>query len=481
MKTDITSETLDSLLDQAFLELDFTKAGNEMILQAAASRILLEQGFSGAVKKSMFSCNKLKLLITGIAVFSALITGLILFTGKQEQLQQEQKVLIPEANMTAPSETKQEPVVENFLKATPADHRNKKQPEENTIVTSAVEDTASTLDLHQYEAPQQLKDTAVVKAVTEDSAYVFPTLTEKEIKANNKQKKKMIEQLTRFSKDKYAQVPMGSFNYNNSMVSLYGFYMQCNEVTNLEYRTFLFDLLIQGRKEEFLKAKPDQQQWMKEFNRPFFQPFVDNYFSHVAYNLYPVVNISRQGAEMYCIWLTVEANKVLAEKNKPLINDLRLPTDAEWTYAALGGRAAGDYAWPTPGVRSVRHGCFMGNFCLKKYSGTIDSISKCNPKAYTEAYTTGGLMLGENTFTVPVYSYNPNEYGLYCISGNVAEMVNVCKDLMKPNQHTPGTKGGGWNSGDATIKITGKDEYEGKTTASPFIGFRPVISANRIK
>ena len=69
--------------------------------------------------------------------------------------------------------------------------------------------------------------------------------------------------------------------------------MQTTEVTNLEYRTFLFDLLIQGKKDEFLKAKPDQAMWTKEYKYAFLKPMEEHYFSHAAYDEYPVVAISR--------------------------------------------------------------------------------------------------------------------------------------------------------------------------------------------
>jgi formylglycine-generating enzyme required for sulfatase activity len=320
-----------------------------------------------------------------------------------------------------------------------------------------------------------------------DSAYVFPKLTEKEIKENQKQKKKMIEQLAKFSSDKYALIPMGTFNYKGEEVSLHSFYMETSEVTNLEYRTFLYDLLINERKDEFLEAKPDQKQWRKEFDRPFLQPMVDNYFSHPAYNTYPVVNISREGAEMYCAWLTIEANKYLTGKGKPLINDVRIPADVEWSYAATGGIQDAVYPWNSKMIdktysnahQKVRNhrGCFLANFCLRKYSEKMDTTSECSKEKgkYKSAYTSAGYMLGYEVFTVPVYSYNPNDYGLYCMSGNVAEMVKVTTD--KGNKTIGiGTKGGSWNSSDQDVKIMGKDEYAGKADPSPFIGFRPVIS-----
>jgi hypothetical protein len=78
--------------------------------------------------------------------------------------------------------------------------------------------------------------------------YVFPKLTEEEIKTNNKQKKLMLKNLEKFDKKVYAYIPTGTFDYQGKQVSVKSFYMQKTEISNLEYRTFLFDLLIQGMK-----------------------------------------------------------------------------------------------------------------------------------------------------------------------------------------------------------------------------------------
>jgi formylglycine-generating enzyme required for sulfatase activity len=66
----------------------------------------------------------------------------------------------------------------------------------------------------------------------------------------------MIEALAKLNKDKYAYIPMGSFLYKKDTFSVQAFYMETTEVTNLEYRTFLADLLIQNRTSDYLLAKP---------------------------------------------------------------------------------------------------------------------------------------------------------------------------------------------------------------------------------
>ena len=283
--------------------------------------------------------------------------------------------------------------------------------------------------------------------------YVFPKLTEEEIKANNKQKKLMLKNLEKFDKKVYAYIPTGTFDYQGKQVSVQSFYMQKTEISNLEYRTFLFDLLIQGRKDEFLKARPDYKQWSilaKQENSPYEQ----HYFSHPAYDNYPVVNISREAAEMYCVWLTKEMISTVEDKKKQQYNDVRIPVREEWTLAASDGGIAKLYTWGGPYTRNSE-GKILANF-------------RMTPEEFES------LTLEPTDILAPVNSYFPNLYGLYNMCGNVAEMVY--DDI---NLKTAGTAGGGWMSAADEIKIKAPDKYSGITNPHPCIGFRVVMTVKK--
>jgi len=109
----------------------------------------------------------------------------------------------------------------------------------------------------------------------------------------------------------------------------------------------------------------------------------------------------------------------------------------------------------------------LANF---RYSPKIDTIkfTGCDVK-YPKAYTTSGLLLGNNNFTVKVTSYNANDFHLFCISGNVAEMVNYANGTI-------GAKGGSWNSLGENLKINAPDEFKGIASPNVNIGFRPIIT-----
>jgi len=312
-------------------------------------------------------------------------------------------------------------------------------------------------DIKSYEnAEEDDKNNHKNDLPTFEDGYMIPKLTEEEIKANNKQKKAMLKALEKFDKKVYAHLVSGSFEYQGKITSVKSFIIQKTEVSNLEYRTFLFDLLIQGRNDDFLKARPDHKQWSILANQEK-HPYEDHYFSHPAYDNFPVVNISREGAELYCIWLSQEVYKILDDKKKGLFNDVRLPMREEWVMAASIEGKKGPFAWDGQFTRNSS-GCYLANYQLspEEYAKE-DSIAKQSNKA--------------TDLTAPVSSYYPNDFGIYNMSGNVAEMVYNDFETK-----AAGTAGGGWRNTEEEIKILGPDPYPGVTTANPGIGFRVVMT-----
>lgn len=113
---------------------------------------------------------------------------------------------------------------------------------------------------------------------------------------------------------------------------------------------------------------------------------------------YPAIHISYEDAAAYAKW----AGK-------------RLPTEAEWEFAAQGGKGNHTYYWGDqlkPGNKWVAN-IYQGNFPDKNTS----------EDGYTGA--------------APVKSFPPNPYGLYDMDGNVWEW---CEDLYRPDYYTKSPK-----------------------------------------
>ncbi len=256
----------------------------------------------------------------------------------------------------------------------------------------------------------------------------------------------------------YVFVPMGNLTTNGKTVSVQAFYIKKTEVTNKEYKVFLNDLKKQGKKEEYKIAYPDSTQWRKV--SPYAKPFEDMYFSHPAYDNYPVVNISRAAAKLYCTWLTEKVNTKIKNKKK-YISDLRLPTTEEWMFAAKGGHDDATYPWNSKKTNDPE-GKY---YCHFKYVVSPDA-----QKIKTN--------INPGISPTIVCHFKPNDYGLYDMAGNVAEMVQSFSEVTSI---AIGTKGGSFNNDESYIKIYGPDAYKGIADASPFIGFRPVMTFSYTK
>ncbi len=221
-----------------------------------------------------------------------------------------------------------------------------------------------------------------------------------------------------------------------------------------------------------INVYPDTLAWIHDFTYSFNEPMTQNYFWHPAYDDYPVVGVSWKQATAFCIWRTQLLNTFLIEMGSEIVNDFRLPTESEWEWAARGGLDLSPYPWGGPYIRNSR-GCFLGNF--KPMRGNyIDD---------------GGF------HTVKINSYNPNDFGLYCMAGNVAEWTsnafdesayNFAHDLNQDytydaKENDPPVlkrkviRGGSWKDVGYYLQ-TSTRTYEYQDTAKSYIGFRCVMT-----
>jgi formylglycine-generating enzyme len=271
-----------------------------------------------------------------------------------------------------------------------------------------------------------------------------------------------------------------TYEWNNiaRRVTVSSFYMDETEVANIDYREYLYWLWrVFGEQypEVPRNATPDTMVWREEL--AFNEPYVETYFRHPAYDDYPVVGVSWNQANEYSKWRTDRVNEMILikrgiqqenpdQKNENnfvtetylvgkyegsvrknlkdqrtggerhvrledgiLLPEYRLPTEAEWEYAALSlqGAQAGSgdelitdrriYPWDGNTMRYQKRNKHQGKMLAnyKRSAGDYGGMAGAlNDKAFT---------------TSPVRSNWPNDNGLYNMGGNVSEWTG---DLYRP-------------------------------------------------
>ena len=220
-----------------------------------------------------------------------------------------------------------------------------------------------------------------------------------------------------------------------------------------------------------LQIYPDTLCWVRDFAYSYNEPMAKKYYSHPAFGNYPVVGVSWKQATAFCEWRTQYLNGFLESKKRMTESDFRLPTEAQWEYAARGGRSQSPYPWGGPYLRN-RKGCLLANF-------------KPGRGNYPED---GGF------YTVRADAYWPNDFGLYNMAGNVAEWTSSlfyeggynfqhdmnpevrwnAKDSDPPRMKRKVIRGGSWKDVGYYLQTSART-YEYLDTAKSYIGFRCVI------
>jgi gliding motility-associated lipoprotein GldK len=245
------------------------------------------------------------------------------------------------------------------------------------------------------------------------------------------------------------------------------------DVAKLKFRYTEVDLneaVKQKGRKAFLKKTdpvevyPDTTVWIKDFAYSYNEPMHNDYFWHQAYSEYPVVGVTWKQAKAFCAWRTLNKNSYIKKKKgRDLINQFRLPIEAEWEYAARGGIQSATFPWGGPYAHNDR-GCFLANF-----------------KPNRGDYAADGAL-----YTVEAKSMEPNNFNLYNMAGNVAEWTETSYDpgayefVSTMNPNVPDRKnqrkvirGGSWKDVAYNIQNATRD-FEYADSARSYIGFRTV-------
>lgn len=204
---------------------------------------------------------------------------------------------------------------------------------------------------------------------------------------------------------------------HQKQITISAFFMDETEITNNEFRQFLqalneegtvVDTILEswdfamGPEDVLDYIHPDTTVWVRDFSYAYNEPLMENYFWHPAFDEYPVVGVNWYQAQAFCLWRTKHLNEYRQERDLAPMPRFRLPTEAEWEYAARGGYEHKLYPWEGPYLRNSK-GCFLANFKPGRGDYIADNFE----------------------YTAPADAYFPNDYGLYNMPGNVAEW---CED-----------------------------------------------------
>jgi gliding motility-associated lipoprotein GldK len=255
------------------------------------------------------------------------------------------------------------------------------------------------------------------------------------------------------------------------------------DASKLIYHSETFDLKEAAKRENANKPRsaflikrdekiyPDTLVWIRDFSYSYNEPMTKRYFAHPAFGNYPVVGVNWKQASAFCEWRTQYLNSWLESKKRAQESDFRLPTEAQWEYAARGGRSQSMFPW--------------GNYYLRNKKGCLLANFKPGRGNYPED---GGF------YTVRADAYWPNDFGLYCMSGNVAEWTSSiyyegsytfqhdmnpdvrwnAKDSDPPKMKRKVIRGGSWKDVGYYLQ-TGTRTYEYQDSTKSYIGFRTVI------
>ena len=275
-----------------------------------------------------------------------------------------------------------------------------------------------------------------------------------------------------------------TFEWNNipRRVTVSSFYMDETEVRNIDWKEYEFWVkrVYQSYPQVWKDVLPDTLVWREEL--AYNEPLIRAYYRHPSYDDYPIVGVSWDQVQDFCKWRSNRVNEMIliergvlnpntneqidreafdteayldgqysgsVRKNledvstggeRPvkyedgiLLPEYRLPTEAEWEYAALALQGnqpeTGDenitdrriFPWNDNTARYQKHNANQGKIMANFKRGRGDYMGM------------SGNLNDKASGPAPVATYLPNDFGLYNMAGNVSEWV---LDVYRPLTNT---------------------------------------------
>jgi len=271
-----------------------------------------------------------------------------------------------------------------------------------------------------------------------------------------------------------------TYEWNNipRRVTVSSFYMDETEVSNINWKEYEFwtKNTYQSYPQIWIDLLPDTLVWREEL--AYNEPYIKTYYRHPSYDDYPIVGVSWEQCQDFCAWRSNRVNEMLliergilnpnaseqmdseafdteaylagqyqgsVRKNMEdkatggerqvrfedgiLLPEYRLPTEAEWEYAALALQGnqpeTGDenimerrmFPWNGTNARYQKHNKNQGNLQANFKRGRGDYMGMA------------GSLNDKASGPAPVRRYIPNDFGLYNMAGNVNEWT---QDVYRP-------------------------------------------------
>ena len=222
-------------------------------------------------------------------------------------------------------------------------------------------------------------------------------------------------------------------------VTVQSFYLDQTEIANIHWLEYLHYIERDSSEAFFQSALPDTTVWEKEL--AYNTPYVSNYLRYPGFRYYPVVGVSWDQAVDYCRWRTEAVNKQKAmeyygedyiDGDIPPVEsgiylpEFRLPTEAEWEYAAYGQIG---FQWlDVNQTQSILYP-WVGRSIMWSKRGDLGKFQANFKRGRGDYAGIAGALNDAGFVTTSIYEYAPNDFGLYNMAGNVNEWVF---DIYRP-------------------------------------------------